>query len=275
MGVQTGFVDVEGARLYYESAGNGRVLVLIHAGIADHRMWDDQVQVLAGHLRVVRYDVRGFGRSKTEDVPFSHRRDLRSLLLHLGISRASVCGVSSGGQIAVDFTLEYSEKVEALIAVASGISGYKGGDQGKEMETQMFAEMDEAWEQGDFTRLVDLEVRMWVDGPGQPPDRVDARVRERVRQMESEDLVHNAIKGKPQPLSPPASGRLGEIRVPTLVIVGDLDTSGVLATADLMARRIPGARKVMLARTAHMLTMEKPEEFNQVLLDFLNEVPAG
>ncbi len=275
MTVQTGHVDVEGARLYYETAGEGHCLVLIHAGVADHRMWDDQFRVLAERLQVVRYDTRGFGRSRTEDVEFSNRRDLRELLRHLGINRATMCGVSRGGQIAVDFTLEYPEMVEALIPVAAGISGYQGGHEAREIETQMFTELEEAWEQRDFDRLIELEVRMWVDGPGQPPDRVDSRIRERVRQMERDTIANNATEGKPQPLAPPAIDRLEEIRVPTLVVLGDLDTSGVLAIADIMARRISGARKVVLPGTAHMLTMEKPQEFNRVALDFLSAAGLG
>src|SRR3989304_8927774 len=107
MTVQTGFVDVEGARLYYETAGAGRYLVLIPAGVAGSRMWDDQFLVFAERFQVVRYDTRGFGRSKTEDVPFSNRQDLRELLRHLGVGRTSLCGGYHRGQIAIDFTLEY------------------------------------------------------------------------------------------------------------------------------------------------------------------------
>ena len=275
MTIQTGQVNVEGARLHYETAGKGRCLVLIHAGVADHRMWDDQFLVFAERFQVVRYDTRGFGRSKTEDVPFSNRQDLRELLRHLGIGRASLCGVSRAGQIAIDFTLEYPEMVEALVLVAAGISGYGGGHEAREIETQMFTEMEEAWEQRDIPRLIELEVRMWVDGPGQPPDRVDSRIRVRVRQMESETYAGNVTEGKPQPLAPPAIDRLEDIRVPTLVVLGNLDTSGVLAMADIMARRIPGARKAVLPGTAHMLTMEKPQEFNRIILDFLSAAGLG
>ncbi len=266
---KTGYLETSGARLYYEDAGKGRCLVLIHAGVADYRMWDEQVLALAERFRVVRYDLRGCGRSQTQDVTFSHRADLRALLRHLGIDRTAVCGVSIGGQIAVDFTLEFPEMVDALIPVASGVSGYQHGDRARPHEKEMFEQMDAAWEARDFERLVDLEVRMWVDGPGQPTDRVDTRIRERVRQMERESIAANSIEGKPQPLSPPAIGRLGEIRVPTLVVLGDLDASSVVAVADLLAQSIPGARKVVIPGTAHMLSMEKPQEFDQIALSFL------
>src|SRR3989304_1406543 len=141
MTVQTGFVDVEGARLYYETAGTGRYLVLIHAGVADSRMWDDQFLVFADRFHVVRYDTRGFGRSKTEDGPFSNRQDLRELLRHLGIGRSSLCGASRAGQIAIDFTLEYPEMVEALVPVAAGISGYGGGHEARERSEEHTSEL--------------------------------------------------------------------------------------------------------------------------------------
>jgi pimeloyl-ACP methyl ester carboxylesterase len=139
----------------------------------------------------------------------------------------------------------------------------------------MFSEMDAAWEQRDIERLVDLDVRMWVDGPGQPAGRVDPQIREQVRQMDRESYAHNLIDGKPQPLAPAAIGRLEEIRVPTLVVLGDLDTTGVLAVADILTRRIPGARRVVFPGTAHMLTMEEPAEFARIVLDFLTAVYGG
>ena len=263
---------MDGGRLYYETAGRGRGLVLIHAGVADHRMWDEQFATFADSFEVIRYDTRGFGRSQTDDVEFSNRQDLRELLRHLGLPRAALCGVSRAGQIAVDFTLEFPEMVEALILVAAGLSGYEGGHAAREIETQMFGEMEEAWEERDIPRLIDLEIRMWVDGPGQPPDRVDPGVRERVRKMETETFAQNATEGKPQPLAPPAIGRLGEIHAPTLVIAGDLDTTGTLAMADLLAQVIPGARKIIIPGAAHMLTMEQPKTFNRIILDFLHDV---
>src|SRR5262249_13492382 len=112
-----GFAEVEGGQLYYETAGTGHPLTLIHAGVADGRMWDDQFLTFAQHYRVIRYDARGFGRSRTESVSFSNRRDLYDLLRHLGVEKTYVMGVSRGGQIATDFTLERPEMVDALIPV--------------------------------------------------------------------------------------------------------------------------------------------------------------
>jgi len=111
---ESGTIDVPGARLYYEVAGSGPAVVLIHAGVANLRMWDAQVEALAPRYRVIRYDTRGFGRTANEDVEFSNRDDLRAVLEHVGVPRATVLGISRGGHIAIDFTLDSPDRVEAL-----------------------------------------------------------------------------------------------------------------------------------------------------------------
>ncbi len=265
-----GFVKVEGGELYYEVASTGPVLVFIHAGIADCTMWDDQFAVFAQHYRVIRYDTRGFGKSKTDSVSFSNRQDLADLLKHLGVTRAAVIGLSRGGTIAVDFTLEHPEIVEALVVVGAGVGGYEyqpTSDDG--VETKLFAAMENAEQEKDYARVVELDLQVWVDGPRQPPGRTPAAVRERVRAMDASNYTRKDGDAKPQPLQPPAVGRLGEIRVPTLVIVGDFDTMDTQASADLLAHGIPGSTKVAFHGVAHMVNMEQPEKFNQTVLDFL------
>jgi 3-oxoadipate enol-lactonase len=270
---RAGFAAVEGGQLWYEVAGEGHPLLLIHAGIADSRMWDEQFRTFAEHYRVVRYDTRGFGQSKTKNISFSNRQDIADLFRHLGIERSYILGISRGGTIAIDFALEYPEMVDALIVVSSGLSGYTHQPtEAARLEMQLFDKMAEAAEQGDFARLVDLEMQMWVDGPGQPSDRVAPHIRERVREMDAANYNRQDGEARPRPLHPPAIRRLAKIQVPTLVIVGDLDASGVQAAADILAQRIAGARKVVFQGAAHMVNMEQPEEFNRVVLDFLSSI---
>jgi 3-oxoadipate enol-lactonase len=272
----SGFVDVSGGKLYYETVGEGPALVLIHAGIADHTMWDAQVPDFSARFRVIRFDVRGFGRSQSQSVEFSHRQDLADLLKHLGVDKASVIGVSMGGQIATDFTLEHPELVSALIPVAAGLSGSEhqpGADAKSAVEARMFAEMEALWERKELQRLNELELEMWVDGPLQPADRVAAAVREKVGAMIAASNDRPDEGTTSQRLSPPAVGRLAEIKVPVLVVVGDLDANAVLADCDVLAKQIAGARKVIIPGTAHMLTMERPHEFNRIILDFLAADP--
>lgn len=265
--VQSGFLPVEGGRLYYETAGQGQPLVMIHAGIADSRMWTPQWDAFAQRCRVIRYDTRGYGKTTTDSVEFSNRADLRALLDHLEVDRAVVIGCSRGGQIAVDFTLEFPERVRALIPVAAGLGGFQFEE--PKHEREKFIEMDQLYDKGDFARLTDLEVEVWVDGFQRTPDQVDPQVRRTVRQMIAANYARKDGEPKPIVLAPPAAGRLGEITAPTLVIVGDLDTSDTRAAAEALARGIPGAKYYVIKGTAHLPNMERPAEFNHVVLEFL------
>lgn len=265
-----GYLPVPGGELWYEVAGSGHPLLLIHAGVADHTMWDPQWAAFAQRYRAIRYDARGYGKSKTEDVSFSNRQDAYDLLNHLGVDRAYVLGLSRGGQIAIDFTVEHPEKVAALIAVAAGLSGFEGTL--TDAEIGLIEQMEAAENAQDWERMTDLDVQVWVDGPGQPAGRADQRVREQVRAMCLSNYRTHTIEGQPQPLDPPANERLSAIRVPTLVIVGDLDFSSEIATADRLADGIAGARKEVFHGVAHMVNMEQPERFNRIVLDFLGQV---
>jgi pimeloyl-ACP methyl ester carboxylesterase len=271
----SGYAEVQGGKLYYQTEGEGPALLLIHAGVADLRMWDDQVPAFAQRYRVIRFDLRGFGKSESRSGEFSYRQDIADLLKHLGIDKVYIVGVSIGGQIVTDFTLEHPEMVMALIPVAAGLSGfdYKPDDSEQaRYEAMKFAEMDKLWEQRDFPAVIDLNMQLWVAGPMQPLDRVSASVRERMREMLSGEEHHAHEELKSKRLMPPAAGRLSEIQKPTLVIVGDLDVLDVLAACDILARQIPSARKVVIPGTAHMLNMEKPVEFNRIVLDFLTSI---
>lgn len=270
---QTGFLPVEGGQLYYEVTGEGHPFVLIHAGVADHTMWDAQVPAFCKQYKVIRYDTRAFGKSRTEDVPFSNRHDLYDLLKHLNVEKAFVLGLSRGGQIAIDFTLEHPEMVDAVIACAAGLSGHEA--EPTEAEIALFKEMEEAEEKGDFARVADMDVRVWVDGPTAPAGRADASVRDRVLEMCLHNYTTHTVWGQPVVLDPPAAGRLNEIKVPALLLWGDLDTSGVLSAMEVMSAGIPDVRKVMIPGTAHMLNMEKPDEFNRAVLDFLGSLSVG
>src|SRR5437660_12337913 len=121
---QHGYCDVQGGKIYYEVAGQGHPLVLIHGGQLDRRMWDEQFQFFASRYKVIRYDVRGFGQSPAANKPFSQSEDLATVLKCAKADKAYVVGLSLGGRIAIDFTLAHPEMVDALIPVAPGLSGF-------------------------------------------------------------------------------------------------------------------------------------------------------
>jgi len=273
-GLTSGFAPVYKGSLYYEVAGSGKPLLLIHAGVADSSMWDEQMDLFSQYYRVIRYDARGYGRSQTETTKFSNRQDIVDLFKYLGVEKAAVIGISRGGQIAIDFTLEHPESVSALVAVAAGISGfeYNAGDNTQARhEFELFNQMDELWEKKAWDELADLQVRVWADGPSQPIGRASSKIRDYMRNIVRASFSRQDGQATPQPLEPPAITRLNEIHQPTLIMIGEYDTTDTLAAADELECQIPSSRKVGIPETAHMIPLEQPELFNDLILSFLKQ----
>jgi len=263
---QSGFAALNGTAFYYEIAGAGSPLVLVHAGICDSRMWDAQFAFFAQHYRVIRYDLRGYGQTAAMDGPFAHHHDLYSLLKHLGIARTHLLGCSMGGSACLDFALAYPDMVDRLILVGSAPGGY----QTKRPRPAPIAAVDAALERGDFATAAELETQIWVDGIGRTPDQVAPAIRDLVRAMNMIALQNEVLAlGQPQPLDPPAAQRLAEVQAPTLLLVGDLDQPRTLDAIEFMAERLSNARKMVMTDTAHLPNLEQPEQFNAIMLDFL------
>ncbi len=264
-----GMVDVGDGKLYYEMAGEGKTLVLCHAGFVDSGMWDAQWAEFSRSFRTVRFDMRDYGRSDRAPGPVSRRKDLKNLLSGLGIERAALVGCSMGGALALDFALEHPEQVEALVLVSTAPSGFQM--QGEPPRTLL--EMISAAQQGDLERTAELQLRIWVDGPFRQPEQVNPAVRQQAAAMNRIPVEHGTwgkVDARPlDPLDPPAAERLGEIHVPTLIVAGALDDPELLRAADVMAREILGAQKVILQGGAHVPNMEQPVEFNRAVLEFL------
>ena len=258
-------VTLNGARIHYERSGSGFPLLLTHAGIADSRMWEPQAKAFANQFDMVRPDLRGFGDSKLPPVPYSMLADMIALLDYLDIDRAHVVGCSMGGTLAIDFALEHPQRVERLVLGGSGVSGSNLGA----ADSALFADVEAADKAGDMEAVNRAEVRLWVDGPRRPEGSAPAAVRELVLGMNGRALRTDWDSAQNQPLDPPAITRLSEITAPTLVIVGDQDLPHASANADLITSKIAGARTVVIKGAAHLPSLERPEEFNRVLLDFL------
>ncbi len=264
---ETGFVGIDGGRMYYEATGAGSPLVLLHADVADHRMWDEQVAAFARRHLVIRVDKRGFGRTTSADGAFSSRQDILAMLDHLRIATTAILGLSNGGSQAVDFTIAHPDRVSALIAVAAGVSGVESTATPEEIA--LFNQYQQVESAGDLDALIDFEVRLWADGPNQPKGRAAAPVRDKLRQMIADTKREHHETLALQEMEPPAIGRLGEIRVPTLVMIGGLDFSGVIAEMETLAAGVAGAQKILFPDCAHMVSMEQPERFNDAVEAFL------
>jgi pimeloyl-ACP methyl ester carboxylesterase len=264
--VNTDQLIVDGGALHYEVAGQGDPLVLLHAGIAGAGMWDEQWAPLSQHYQLIRYDRPGFGNAPLVNDHFSDRRQLAQLLDHLGVERAHVLGCSIGGEIALDFALDYPQRVSALILVSATPSGFELQGEPPAGVLEMVA----ALQAGDLARAAQLQCQISVDGPFRTPEQVDGAARQRIYQM----VVHALAQGGPRaresnPLQPPATAQLESITVPSLVITGNLDHSEIQRAAESMAAAMPKAQHVAIAETGHFPNLEKPEVFNHVLLTFL------
>ncbi len=267
MQTNTGFAPVNGAQLYYEVAGKGQPVILLHAGVADGRLWDDQFAIFAEQYRTIRFDLRGFGRSAMPAGRFSNYDDVAGLLDFLQVARAMVVGISFGGKIAIDFALAYPQRVAALVLGAPSV----GGTQPSERIIQFWEAEEAAMEQGDLDTAVELNLRLWVDGPQRQPDEVNPTVRQKVGQMQREifqmDIPEDVEEER---LEPAANGRLAEITAPTLVLVGNLDLPETIEQAAWLASEIPNGQHSIMSGVAHMMNMETPARFNQLVLDFLD-----
>jgi pimeloyl-ACP methyl ester carboxylesterase len=269
---QTGYVSSGNAKLYYEVAGEGRPFVMIHAGVADSCQWNNEFAYFASEWQVVRYDMRGYGKSEPVDGEFSHLSDLTALLDHLGIHEpAVVMGCSMGGGLAMDFALTDPERVRALIMAGSGPSGLK-----LDVPTPAkFADAENAYNAGDLDLVAEIETQIWFDGMGRTPQQVNPAMRRLAYDMNRLDLSHEAKHlGKRVPdASTPAAERLGEVHQPTLIIVGSHDTPYILAAADYMVGRLPSARKAVIEDAAHLSNMDQPDEFKGYVKTFLDGLP--
>jgi pimeloyl-ACP methyl ester carboxylesterase len=264
------FIDVPGGRLFAVSEGTGPPIVLMHAAIVNQRAWNAMVPgLVAAGFRIVRYDYRAFGWSTTDDVAFSNRADLLAVLVAFGIARAALVGNSRGGQIAIDTAIEFPDRVVAVVGVGAGLGGFDGGATPEEQVIFDEGERLESAAEPDVEAIVDLDVRVWVDGPGQPPDRVDPAIREAVRTMDLPLYAPGRVRGRPIVLDPVANDRLSELRCPVLAVAGTLDTSAVVQTARRLEAAAPNALAVVWADVAHMIGMEVPDRLNSLIVDFL------
>jgi 3-oxoadipate enol-lactonase len=262
----SGFADVDGTRLYYEVAGSGPPVVLLHGGWLDLRQWDDQFETLAHDYLVIRYDARGYGRSSPGAVRYSHYADLAALLRVLAVERPHLVALSNGTSIAVEFAVWSPASVRSLILGAAPIPGY---DLGPEFMRGARAVVVA----GAAGRKDECRAALW----GFAPMRVAATIpaaRERIDRMMVEE--HEFAQARPDApsrefLDPPISARLAEVTAPTLVVVGDGEMPALAEQAALMARSIVGGRLRVIRGAGHIVNMERPEAYMQVVLEWLRE----
>lgn len=266
--VKQTFIPASNTKLYAESMGEGKNMIFIHAGIADHTMWNAQFEEFSKDYHVVRYDVRGWGQSINPEGPYTDHDDLLAVMDHYGMEKAILVGASNGGRLSMDFALAYPDKVEALILSCPGLGGYEDS---AEIE-QMWKDAMGAYENRDFDTCTAIVMQAYIAGPKRKLDDIPSEVREHcdkmLRDMWAIPDEHDL--GEAQPLDPPALERLTDISAPTLVIQGDYDVEDHLIISPLLVEKIPGAAYVTIENTAHLPNIEQPMVFNDALRHFLS-----
>lgn len=264
-------IAVDNALIRGEAAGFGVPVVLLHAGVADRRMWAEQLQVLAAEgYHAVAYDRRGFGETETPDEPFSHVVDLEAVLDRLGLNAVVLVGCSRGGALAIDFALEHPGRVVALALVSTALSGDER--EAPEEVAEIEEQIDYAAESGNLSRVNRLEARLWLDGPTSPEGRVSGPVRDLFFDMNRIALEHPPLTQEDEPDA--AMEHLRLIAAPVLLVAGALDGAETLERHEDLADALPEAFAVIIEDAAHLPSLEQPEAFNEVLLEFLDAVTA-
>jgi 3-oxoadipate enol-lactonase len=255
--VQTGTTT---SGLFYEVSGSGEPVVLIHAFSVDRRMWAPQIDMLEKRFRVIRYDLRGHGKSEGAAGPYAPHEDLRSVLDALGVGKATLIGLSAGSTLAIDFAIAFPNRVARLVLSSPGLNGH--------VPSQPLA-----WTQPVFKAAgagdAEGAARLWADTPIMAL-RNDLSAAPAVRELVMSNVRLWTFRTNPaQPLTPPAIGRLAEVKSPTLVILGDQDLSHIKEVAGLLVKGIAGARLVTIAGAGHITNFDAPDAFNQAVASFL------
>lgn len=265
--IESGYAEVNNTRLYYEITGKGNPLVLIHGLNLNHQMWNPQLKELSKHYKVIRYDLRGYGKSANpkESEPYSDHTDLKTLLDHLNISKTNLLGLSMGGGVAINFTIEHPEYVSSLIPVDSSLAGY---DYSNEFLTWIFSTFQTAKTSG-LREALDT----FLGGELFKATSRNLEAMERLRTIvythKGWSLLNQGTQVDPDPV--PAT-RLHEILCPTLVVVGEFDISDFQGIADKIVDQVPNAIKCVIEGVGHMSNIEDSRTFNKEILSFLASI---
>ncbi len=226
-----------------DSGGDGQIAVLLHPGIADARSWDLVWPKLAGRLRVIRYDARGYGRSPQPTVPFRHLDDLTAVLDRLEVPSAHLVGCSMGGANAIDLTLASPRRVRSLTLLAPGLTGYQWPT-----DPDLEAAAAAAHEAGEDA-ILELSLWIWAAAGDEP--FVREIMRSAVRAWPAEEKFVQE--------SGSAVGRLADITAPSVLMVGDRDLPALIELDEMIAGHIPGCELIRLPGADHLPAVREPD----------------
>ena len=260
-------LSIGGARLVADVTGAGACVVLLHAGVADRRMWRTTCEALSGKFKCIAYDRRGFGDSTSPDETFRSIDDLDAVIRHFGCERAHLIGSSQGGRIAIDYALAKPKSVLSLVLAAPALSGALIPSSYPPAIQLLTNELERAEARADFEKMNAIEARMWLDGPLNSENRVAGSARGLFLDMNGRALRHAPLSGE-QP-APSAAEQLHRLTQPAFVIWGEADFPHIKDRSRLIANTISGAQYLVMEDCAHLPNMEQPRQFDEAILDFL------
>jgi pimeloyl-ACP methyl ester carboxylesterase len=266
-------VPFDGAQLAGESDGFGLPVVFLHAGVADRRMWAEAMRAVAeAGYHVVAYDRRGHGGTLAPDEPFSHLADLDAVLDGLSIHAAVLVGASMGGALALDFAIEHPERTVGLVLVATDIGGAPEAELPDEAEA-LFDAREYAFDRRQWAGVNRIDAHLWLDGPLSENGRVEGPARELFLEMNGLRLEKPPLSG--EEASDSAYDHLAAITAPVLLVVGDLDFPHIIERHEELDEALENAFAVVLEGTAHLPSLERPDLFNPLLLEFLDAISGA
>ena len=259
---RVGYFKVNDGELFFESAGDGEAVVFLHGFGLDSRMWTGQFQVFQSKFHVIRYDLRGFGRSSLPaGAAYAHEDDLYALLSNLGAAPAHLVGLSMGGRTALRFAATYPKSVRSLVLADSALDGQSWTEDWQ----KRWSGMCEAAKAGN---VADAK-RQWFEHPLFDSARANPSCASQLaRIVDGYSGWHWHNRDAARVPSPPLAQRLREVRVPSLVINGERDLADFQAVGNLLAEGLPAVRRLVIRGAGHMVNLEAAEEFNAALLEF-------
>lgn len=263
-------IQANGTSLTVEDAGNGPAIVFLHAGVADRRMWDPQFDWLSTSFRVIRWDARGFGSTPHVPGPFSYAADVLAVMDALKVSRATLIGCSFGGSTAIRVGLDNPDRVARLVLIGTGLHGFiPAGPQpaiAKDIEAAEVA--------GDREQLLALEEKLWILGAARDEGQVDPTFLALCRDMLRAGLQPDNGATSQDRLTSDV-GRVSELRMPVLLVVGDQDAEAIHDVARLLFSEVPRIHTKVISDSTHLPSLERPEQFNAILAGWLRRNVDG
>ena len=265
-----GTIKAGNLQVYYERAGKGDAILLLHAGLQDHTMWKEQVKALSVQYEVITPDLPFHGKTTGTDTTLLAQEVIKILLDSLHLQKVSIAGLSMGASVALDFIIAYPQRVNKAFLISAGINGYDKIHSIDSVSMEWYHQFSRALKEKDTTRAAMEFTKAWAEGVYRRGDSLKAPVSQYVYRTTLANLRLHKMEGWPLLQNhPPAIESLASVQVPVLIIDGDKDLPYITATSEYLEKNIPGARRIVMKGVAHMLNMEKPAELNNLMLDFL------